>query len=356
MSRARTRRRFHGGAVGWYLLGFAAVQLGLGVVIERAAPALRDEVYAQKSGQLAARCAEAPDRPLLVALGSSRTLLGFDAEYVSRNGELPLAYNFGELGAGTVLEQVFLRRLLAAGVRPDLVLLEVAPLQLADPDSVNARANSHRMSWAELSWVAKYQRRPVNAYAAWAAGRGLACVSSRGALHEALGVDAPRQAGPGAGAYGFLPFSREPEARAAHIRSDLERFAYLAGARLTDGPARSVRDLVGLCRAEGLRFAVVLMPECAGLRALHPPEFLAQLDRLFDDLRRDGEFELIDARAWVADDGFRDCHHLDFTGARAFTARLAADGLPRLRHSADPDPPRLTADTRPFRPPVGAIR
>src|SRR5439155_8094994 len=39
-----------------------------------------------------------PDRPLLVALGSSRTLLGFDAEYVSRNGELPLAYNFGELG------------------------------------------------------------------------------------------------------------------------------------------------------------------------------------------------------------------------------------------------------------------
>ena len=110
-------------------------------------------------------------------------------------------------------------------------------------------------------------------------------------------------------------------------------------------PDRALRDLLDLCRCESIRAAVVVLPEGDAFRALYPPGALRDVDDYLDRLA--GDIPVIDARRWVADDGFADGHHLLPSGATAFTERLARDALsPLLR---DETPPLLS---RPGRPPV----
>jgi hypothetical protein len=164
----------------------------------------------------------------------------------------------------------------------------------------------------------------------------MANVSNQQALHDGLGLDRPTAGAPvekGIDAYGFAPYLTPPPAEcAAGIQVHLDRFrARLAKARLAPGPALAVRDLAALCRRERLPFAFIVMPEHSGFRRLHSAEFLAEFDALFAGLRREGDFDLIDARTWVGDDGFWDGHHLHVAGAEAFSERFAREAMPRLK-------------------------
>src|SRR4051812_44856236 len=110
----------------WFLAGFVVVQAGLGAGVERLWPAVRDPEFAARAEQLHQHHPQgaASRRPLVLALGSSRTLMGLDArrlsEATAETGDVPpLVFNFGVPGSGPMLEAVCLRRLLADGVRPD---------------------------------------------------------------------------------------------------------------------------------------------------------------------------------------------------------------------------------------------
>src|SRR5438132_46156 len=59
-------------ALGCAVAAFLAGQLALGLAVERWLPAARDPEYAAKVERLRARRAEAPGRPLVLVLGSSR--------------------------------------------------------------------------------------------------------------------------------------------------------------------------------------------------------------------------------------------------------------------------------------------
>jgi hypothetical protein len=332
------RRRFNRAAACWYGAGLVAVQLALGVAIERSGTTIRDPDYTQKMARLAHRRAELPTRPQVIVLGSSRALLGFDGELLTRTDGHTLVFNFSEFGAGPMLEQVFLRRLLADGVRPDLVLLEVAPLQLAAGDVVPAEESwldTGRLTWDEMRQVAGYYRFPITAYARWFKSRALASVIRQREIRATLHIDESRTevAAASADDYGFLPATPPPQdVRAASIQSGLDRYRQrLANARLSGGQVQALRDLVALCRREHLPFALVLMPETCGFRDVQAPAFLAQVDLLIAELSGDRDVELIDARTWIADDGFLDSHHLDAGGATVFSTRFAKEALPRLR-------------------------
>src|SRR5688500_7375640 len=110
----------------WLLAGFALCQLVLAGALERWAPGARDPEFASRLRDLRCRRAEAPGRPLVVFLGSSRTALAVDAARLSvpAGGPGPVAFNFGLLGCGPTLQLVTLRRLLADGVRPDSLYVE----------------------------------------------------------------------------------------------------------------------------------------------------------------------------------------------------------------------------------------
>jgi hypothetical protein len=102
-------------------------------------------------------------------------------------------------------------------------------------------------------------------------------------------------------------------------------------------PDRALRDLLAACRREGIRAAVVVLPEGAGFRALYSPEALRRVDAYLDRLAAEESVPMIDARGWVGDDGFSDGHHLLPVGASAFTERLAREALhPLLRGESPP--------------------
>ncbi len=341
MAWTRTRGLSSRGAVLWYLLGAVVFQIGVGVAVERAKTAVRDPEFAQSAARLAARRAEAPTRPLMLVLGSSRTSMGFDPGLVARADGEALVYNMSSLGAGPVLEQVELRRLLDDGVRPDFVVIEVVPMCLASNKVVpieDTALDPSRLSWKELRRSAQYYRYPIHAYAQWLKTRGLVCVSlnSKRGVHDVLRIDTPlfeKPESPDVAGLGFSPNITPPlEERIAGIQVGVERYGpRLAVSRLAEGPARAVRDLIGVCRSEHIPYAVLLMPECSKLRELHPPAFRADVEQYLAQLQAEDPFELIDARTWVADDGFWDVHHLHVEGARAFSERFAAEALPRLR-------------------------
>src|SRR5262245_23151974 len=81
----------------WAALFFGCLQVGIGLALESWLPDVRDPEYALKEWQLRARRVEAPRRPLVVALGSSRTLLGLEAGRLGQGGRA-VVYNFGVVG------------------------------------------------------------------------------------------------------------------------------------------------------------------------------------------------------------------------------------------------------------------
>src|SRR5690242_12739591 len=81
---------------------FLAGQLALGLAVERWLPGVRDPEYAAKVERLRARRAEAPGRPLVLVLGSSRVQMGLRAGTVAAEGggRPALVFNFGTSGTG----------------------------------------------------------------------------------------------------------------------------------------------------------------------------------------------------------------------------------------------------------------
>jgi hypothetical protein len=148
----------------WGFAAFVALQAGLSVVIERGLPELRDPWYADKAARLRRRARDASVRPLtVVVLGSSRTAYGLRASEMEpglsrATGRPTVLFNFGMVGAGPLVELVVLRRLLAEGVRPDLLLVEVLPplfnRRAAACDL--AQLPAERLWGRELSLITRY--------------------------------------------------------------------------------------------------------------------------------------------------------------------------------------------------------
>jgi hypothetical protein len=151
------------------------LQLGLALAIERWLPELRDPEYGYRLRRLAPRTRPGAGRPFtVVMLGSSRTTWGFKAGRLEHTlaqslGRPVVVFNFGVTGAGPLLHLLNLRRLLADGVRPDLVLVEILPPLLAGqyPDHELARLAVTRLWLRDLRLLERYGARGTGLRAAW---------------------------------------------------------------------------------------------------------------------------------------------------------------------------------------------
>jgi hypothetical protein len=90
------------------------------------------------------------------------------------------------------------------------------------------------------------------------------------------------------------------------------------------------RDLLGLCRREGIPTALVVMPEGPVFRSWYPPRTWALVREFLDDLGREYRVGVIDARDWMAEEDFIDSHHLLPQAAELFSARLGHEALAPL--------------------------
>ena len=118
---------------------------GMAWATPKAGAWLRDPLYADKESRFFERVASKGQAVTVAMFGSSRTsnaLRGTDLEAILELslGRPVVAFNFGVPSSGPITQTLYLKRLLATGMRPDLVLFEIMPPLLAGqmPDPIES--------------------------------------------------------------------------------------------------------------------------------------------------------------------------------------------------------------------------
>jgi hypothetical protein len=353
----RGKRKNARAALAWFAVAFLLGQGLLAVQLEWAWPEARDPEWHLLVQRLQQRRDEAPDRPLVVVLGSSRSQMAFDAAWLSRDPAGPVVFNAAVAGSGALAQRVYLERLLARGLRPDAVVVEVMPPYFS---AYGARFEESYPLWqcltlAELVDVAPRAQDPSRVVKVWLKARLLPVCYHQPALQRRLVPACLRPGGDpepcsDRDSHGWKANHHDYTARR---RAELERFmlnqydlalrsppaaiepwarlALPGGAPLPDrqrGPVLSGRrvqrldDLVSRCRQEGIGCALLVAPESSQFRARLAAPLRTSLDAVLADLARKHAVEVHDARAWLGDEDFMDGHHATRRGAVRFTARF----------------------------------
>ncbi len=334
-----------GAALLWGVVFFAAAQVFLAVRMDTAQPELRDPEFGLKLARLRALLRAHPGRPLVLVLGSSRPDLAFRPEVLMGDGpeaSRPLLFNFGLTGFGPIPQYLCLRRLLAEGIRPQWVIAEVlAPVLHQEPGPGNETwLSASRLGWGDLAVLRPYCRKPVLLYRDWLAAHLVPAFTQRfGVLaryaRRWLPPQALEESWPTMTSLGWV---RGPEGvdaatrRGATAHAHDQYVGHFQDFAITPTPDRALRQLLAVCRQEGIRPVLVLMPEGSAFRGWYPPTARAQIDGYLGRLSRDTGVPVIDTRTWMADEDFFDSHHLLVGGATKFTRRFQDEVLRPLLH------------------------
>ncbi len=315
---------------------------------------LRDPVYADKERKLARlERSLPPDRSLVLFLGTSRTANAFNAgltqAVLSANFDKPVAaFNWGLPASGPIMHLLHLKRMLADGHRPTVLLLEILPATLAElPDGpMEARfTDGVGFEWSELPWLASYgfptekYREPKQRVlvAPWYGLRfQLMGRLAPTAIPYHLRCDWSR--GPDRNGWSPVLVEQVDDARrAAGVeRARLEYEHTLRDLQLGEGAVRALRDLLALCRENDIAVVLVRMPEANSFRALYPPAVDKRLTVFFRKLSKEFGCSIADCRTWMPDHAFADGHHLLRVGATGFTGRLTQSVVePALRSATN---------------------
>lgn len=331
-------------SLAWALASYLALQLGISAASDDFLPVLRDPEYGRKFALLKRRLAETPRRPLTLILGSSRAGLGLlPGEFALKSSQegQPLAFNFALTGAGPVRELQTLRRLLAAGIHPRQVLVEIHPLLLHGGPGFGelASLDASRLDWPDVRLLARYIDRPQKLRLDWCCSRLAPCFFQRFCwLHyfapRWLAPDNPlfiwNQLDPFGGLQLQLPAGSERQFDQRVAESIREYTLAFDRFRVTEGPDRALRELLSLCRTEGIAAALFLMPEEARFRAAYSTEARTELEAYLRTLQSEYRCAILDPEncrpvADFAESNFVDGHHLSAQGARRFSAWFGAE-------------------------------
>ncbi len=290
--------------------------------------AVRDPMYADLETRLTRVERERPaGASIVVFLGTSRVGTGFDAQRAS-------AFNFGVPGSGPITHQIYLRRLLAAGHRPRLLLLEVLPSSVAELDDAppeSSLLNGARFVRSEIDVLATYGVPENRLREQWretvaTPWMGLRFPILGRVMPSALPSHRRHDEGRTGDAWGWHRIMEEalsPEMFATGAAHARQEYAGILAHLRPGGPAgRALRDTLVLARDHGIPVRLVLMPEAGWFRDLYPPDVAARFDRWVHDLAHEAGCPVTDARTWIPDAAFADGHHLLPGGAATFTDRL----------------------------------
>jgi hypothetical protein len=336
----------------WGLLLFVALQLGLAVAIEYGLPRIRDPFYAYRAERLRRQTVDAP-RPHLtvVMLGSSRVRDGLQSGDLGRQfgaelGRDMLLFNFGIPQCGPVVSLLYFERLHAAGLKPDLLLIDVAPMLLAPRSAegkprapLESRYRQVNRLWHRELDVAERYGFPTDEYQrVWWQTTLAPCYGLR---FEILNSLVPKLLGGPINrhlsqAWNIDELGNRPrftaeitaEMRRSSVAATRGEFAdVLAHFQLCQTACQAQRRLLARCREEQIPSVLVLMPEGEEFRSWYAPEAMEQIKTHLHSLSREFTVPIIDARCWVADEGFADGHHMLPNGASVFTQRLGRELL-----------------------------
>jgi hypothetical protein len=345
-------RRFHQrrGRARRALAGFAAVfilcQAGLQFVFSRRAFA--DPEFAHRLAFLKKKTREADGQPLTVALvGSSRFQFGLRSQQMARQlaagtGRPVVVANFAMPGVGPIRNLITLQRLLANGVRPDLLVVELLPPLFAGNgyDELNETAvpAANRL-WSDLDILERYRgdhphlthvRREYwrQVLVPWYSHR-LGLVSQNAPFlmpFEQRLANSPMMKFPQGCIPGEVDIPAHPEKNRARAfeATQAEYFDLLHRFMLGQKQVRALRELLACCRQEAIPVALVAMPEGPRFRDWYPSPVWHAIEDMVKILAREFGISFVNARNWLDDENaFLDSHHLMAAGAAQTTGRLA---------------------------------
>jgi hypothetical protein len=337
--RAGTRAR---AVLFWGVLFFVGAQFAFNIMADRWRPGLYDPEYEVRLTTLKARMVEAPGRPLLLVLGSSRTAMNFRPEILPplrmQSGQQPLPFNFSHLEAGPLMNLMEVRRLLANDIHPNWLVVELMPPFLANEGT---RALTRTAAAGDLPLLERYI--PLGRlYGFFVAHRLVPWYSHRLTLvHDFAPAWFPPQAireldhirldWLGGSTFSWMQQQLPPNE--VRRRTNLTRGTYLPVLQqfqISDVTRRTIRELLDLCRREHIVVVLVLTPEGSEFRSWYPPQAEMEIGEFCRALTQTYHVPIVDARSWLADRDFTDSHHVLLRGADTFTRRLGAEVLQPL--------------------------
>ncbi len=331
----------------WALALFVAGQASLGMWLHRRHPEICDPNWEFRIARLKARLAEAPGRPLVLVLGSSRPANDFSpadlGDWRPHSRPAPVVFNIATLGAGPIRQLLTLRRVLAEGIRPDWVLAEAWPafwkqegpyreesaIMLSDMHLSDLPVLSHlyRYGWEGFTRVCTQALPMIHnrtgvlyEYAPLLVPRSTESDVVMGRLHWGTLDD-----------WGWLP-TRMEQIPAKHWEQELKRARdvtqpTLEKLEVLPSVRWAIRQLLQECRRRNIKVAFLVFPEHSALRGWYTPHTHAVFTGYLFELQKEYGTPLIDARDWVPDNEFVDFSHLQDAGARRFSNRFGPEVL-----------------------------
>ncbi len=317
---------------------FALFTLALNLALDTVRPEWRDPEYGHRLKRLKPQVQAAHGRPVVVALGSSRTQMGFSPHGLGLGDgpDSPIVFNFAVAGGGPVHEVLNLKRLLDNGVKPDYVLIEVLPPVLAGHSPAEKLILPARLGYADFARLAPYTEDSAALRREWLedrlapfhtlrlylmshiAGSMLHWKSRQDFLWKQMKPD------------GWMPYffpevpADKREKGIAEVHAQFA--AYFPNYHIAPIPDRAYCDLLELCRTHHIRAALYVMPEAPSFRSWYPPGSKELARQYLAGLAREYGAPVFDASAWIADPtAYADAHHLLRHGAEAFSARFGQE-------------------------------
>jgi len=341
MIRSKTKlRRDRAAAFGWLAALAAGLMLYWWVMVNHVVVDFFDPSFAQKHEELRRRVKENPQRPLWLILGTSHVEFALQPAVLEdrlRGKNAPLIFNFGMSGAGVYRQSVNLRRILADGIQPQRVCIELmGPLMdrtwelfAGDPQlAVRARRD-------ELDELCRHSDDPQTIRAAWK--------ESRLNPFYKFGMRLPGQTLalrlvpiPGIGRlethendkWGWIkgvPKSTTPDRYIKGLHAAVHEFVgdFTKNYAISKIVDHDMRAMIDLCRQKGIQIVLLRMPEAPDFQAYYSPEANAALAKYVDDLSSEYRVPVINARSWFPDStSFLDGHHLNAEAGKQFTVRF----------------------------------
>lgn len=257
----------------------------------------------------------------------------------AKDPERPLVFNMSLAGGTPLCELLLLKRVLAAGIHPRWVVIEVLPPSLNSEDKILASPDPvtpSRIRWSDLDVLDRHAPKSSwHRYRKWLATCLVPCFSNRYCLLSRYAASWLEPAKTTQVIFwrtcltpcGWLPYPVKvvtPELRKRWLQRTRDEYTdMLANFRVAPEADRLFREMLQTCRHEGIQVIGLLrMPEGTEFKRLYSPEATQCIDSYLHDLCRQEHTELIDASNWLDDDCFADGHHLLPPGAKRFTLRL----------------------------------
>jgi hypothetical protein len=332
------RRRLHACRADFlWFAGILIVAVLLLNVLVDCTPRMYDPEFGGRLDLLRQRMGETPNRPLLLFVGSSRIGNALHPEEMppvhTPSGERVLAFNFGHLAGGPIFSLLQVQRLLREGIRPQWLVIEMAPLIMTGESTGTLTTDSGA---GDLPTLFRYLE-PRQVMFVYLRSRLNPWYKHRQTLLEtfAPALACPREEqdimrlnAQGGDNYWISPRGLYPE----DIRRRTDRALADVRGRLQDyhiAPEgdRALRELLALCRRERIAAVCVMTPESSEFRDVYSAETQRRVAEYVADIERTCGVPVVDARSWVPDECFTDGHHVVHSGGLIFTYHLALEVL-----------------------------